>query len=165
MAKPGDKARWHLRRAQALRIGETLRATRQGLGITMTAAASAAQISRVTWHRLEKGEATVALGAWLAAARVLDMELALLAAGTAEAWALRQPADEALPLRIRLADYPQLRQLAWQVGDASQVLTPREALGLYERNWRHLQQAGLAPQERALLSALRQVFGAELPGV
>lgn len=165
MGRSGDNKRWRLGSAQALRLGQALRAARQGLGITMTAAAEAAQVSRVTWHRLEQGEATVALGAWAAAARVLDMELALLPAGTADAGAQQRPADEALPLRIPLADYPQLRQLAWQVGGHAQVLTPREALGLYERNWRHVQPARLAPQERALLAALRQVFGAEFAGV
>lgn len=165
MDTPGGNPRWGLGRAQALRLGQALRATRQDLGITMAAAAQAAQMSRVTWHRIEKGEASVALGAWLAAAQVLDVELVLVPAGTSDANAQRQPIDGVLPLRIPLADYPQLRQLAWQVGDPAQVLTPREALGLYERNWRHVQHARLTTRERALLAALRQVFGAEFPGV
>lgn len=144
----------------AVALGLALRARRKALGISMAAAADAAGISRVTWHRLEKGEATVALGSLLAAARVLGVDLRLQAAGVASPVAESALAD-ALPLHLRLDEYPQLRRLAWQVGDAAQVVSPREALGLYERNWRHLQPEWLEPKERALIDALRQVFGAE----
>ena len=33
-------------------------------------------------------------------------------------------------------------------------VTPAEALNLYERNWRHIEQAALAPHERALIHSL-----------
>ena len=164
MDRLDEQSRWHLGEAEALRLGQALRAARKALGITVTAAAQAAQISRVTWHRLEKGERTVALGALVAAAQVLDVALVLVPKGAAGK--PTPPAgDDYLPLQILLADYPQLRQLAWQVGDDRHVLTPREALGLYERNWRHVQHAALDPRERALLDALRRVFGAEFLGV
>lgn len=65
------------------------------------------------------------------------------------------------PAPTRLDDYPQLRGLAWQVADGAQTVSPREALGLYERNWRHLQVEKLEPHERALIEALRHVFGAD----
>jgi hypothetical protein len=42
-----------------------------------------------------------------------------------------------IPVRIHLDDYPQLKKLAWQI-KADTDLTPTEALGIYERNWRHL---------------------------
>lgn len=42
--------------------------------------------------------------------------------------------DVALPLLIRMTDYPGLRRLAWQVGEAVDTLSPREAFGLYTRN-------------------------------
>ena len=139
-------------------LGQVLRRQRQALGISATAAAEAARVSRVTWHRLESGEPTVAFGSWLAAAAVLGLEVSLLpVSGTPR----DRVADDSLPLRIRLGDYPQLRGLAWQVGDGAQVLSPREALGIYERNWRHLQPELLEARERALIDALRQVFGAE----
>jgi hypothetical protein len=67
-------------------------------------------------------------------------------------------AEQGLPLNIRLADFPALRGLAWQVGEGMDMLTPREALGLYERNARHFDEASLAPHEKALLHALRAVF-------
>lgn len=144
----------------AATLGLALRARRKTLGISMAAAADAACISRVTWHRLEKGEATVALGSLLAAARVLGVDLRLQSADTAPP-AAEYSLDDALPLHIRLDDYPQLRRLAWQVGDATQRVSPHEALGLYERNWRHLQPELLEQKERALIDALRQVFGVE----
>ncbi len=146
---------------QALRLGRALRIARQALGISVTAAAESARISRVTWHRLEKGEPTVALGLLLAAARVLDMDVRLQPFQAITEGREDAPPDQWLPLQIRLEDYPQLRQLAWQVGDGRQTLTPREALGLYERNWRHVQPALLEPREQALLDGLREVFGGQ----
>ena len=147
--------------AAAIELGKTLRARRKALGISATAAAEAAAVSRVTWYRLEKGEPTIAYGTLLAAAQVLGLQVQLLGD---DAGAKQAPDDvgDAMPLRIRLDAYPQLRQLAWQVADGAQVLSPREALGLYERNWRHLQPELLEPAERALIGMLREVFGAEM---
>jgi len=69
-----------------------------------------------------------------------------------------------LPARVRLADYPQLKLLAWQVQGVDE-LTPREALGIYERNWRHLNEAALLPHERNLIDTLRLAFGgSDTPG-
>jgi len=150
-----------LSQEQALRLGQDLRSARKALGITVTAAAESAHISRVTWHRLEKGEPTVALGLLLAAARVLDMDVRLRPFHAITEGRDHAPPGQWLPLHIQLEDYPQLRQLAWQVGDGKQTLTPREALGLYERNWRHVQAALLEPREQALLDGLREVFGGE----
>lgn len=160
MPHPIDDPRPDQASDAAAALGQALRARRKALGISMAAAADAARISRVTWHRLEKGEATVALGSLHAAARVLGVELRLQAPDTARP-AAEHPVEAWLPLQVRLDDYPQLTRLAWQVGDATRVVSPREALGLYERNWRHLQPELLEPKERALIDALRQVFGAE----
>jgi len=69
------------------------------------------------------------------------------------------PAQAAgVPTRIRLADYPQLERLAWQFQGASDV-TPAEALSLYERNWRHIEQDELPPHERALIQGLVSSLG------
>lgn len=134
-------------------LGARVRTRRKALGVTATAAAESAGISRVTWYRIEKGEPSVAAGAYASAAAVLDLEWALAdrnetpapAPGVAGGW---------LPVRIPLAEYPQLRKLAWHV-QGTEVLTPREALSIYERNARHLDEAELSPHERALIDALR----------
>ena len=146
-------------------LGQALRARRKALGISMVAAAEAARISRVTWHRLAKGEPTVALGSLLAAAQVLGMRIT--AASEPESASGQMPAASAdnLPLQIRLHDHPQLRRLAWQVQDDATVLSPREAFDLYQRNWRYLDSAQLQPGERALIHALAVTFGGDWPGV
>jgi hypothetical protein len=65
---------------------------------------------------------------------------------------------EWIPVRVRLADYPQLKALAWQV-HGTDTLSPLEALGIYERNARHLDAAAMSPAEQALLQALRTGLG------
>ena len=136
-----------------LAMGRAIRTRRKALDISMVAAAEAAGISKVTWHRIEKGEVTVAFGSWLQALAVLGLEARIIDP------AVPQPTvpeiGNQLPVRIRLDDYPQLRRLAWQVREGLEELSPREALGLYERNWRHVDQAALQPAEKALISALR----------
>jgi hypothetical protein len=56
------------------------------------------------------------------------------------------------------ADYPELTRLAWN-RDPARPITGEEALGLYERNWRHADTAALSQQERALIAALADRFG------
>ena len=62
-----------------------------------------------------------------------------------------------IPARVALADYPQLRALAWQV-HGTDTLTPAEALGIYERNARHLDMQAMSDDEQALLAALRMAL-------
>jgi transcriptional regulator with XRE-family HTH domain len=145
--------------AQAVRLGHTLRARRKMLGISVVAAAEAAGISRVTWHRLEKGEMTVAWGSVLAAADVLGMRLSLDEAAAAGRVGERPPnLENWLPLTIRLDDYPGLRSLAWQIREGLDSLDPRGAWEIYERNWRHLDPSELSKGEQALIHALRRTF-------
>lgn len=61
-------------------------------------------------------------------------------------------------LVIRIADYPQLRDLAWNRADG--FIAAREAFQLYERNWRHVDVDRLDDDERALLERLTAEFGA-----
>jgi transcriptional regulator with XRE-family HTH domain len=132
-------------------LGEQLRARRKQLGIAAASAAEAAGLSRVTLHRIERGEPGVTLGAWAGVAEALGLQLALVDPQAPV------PAP-ALPARIRLADHPQLRKLAWQLHGVEE-LTPQEALSLYERNWRHVDQGALQPQERALIDLLGATLG------
>lgn len=147
------------------RLGEALRARRKALGVSMATAAEAAGMSRTTWHRLERGETTVGVGALAEAARVLGLELALRDPATEANPADPPPGRELLPLQIRLGDYPQLRRLAWQIGNEATVLAPYEAMGLYERNWRHMDTEALSDEEAALIRALGKAFGNGLPDV
>ena len=139
--------------AQALTqaLGAAVRAQRKGLRVSATALAEAAGVSRVTVYRIEKGEPSVTLGAYANVLTALGLGLK----------ALPESADATsaaplgwLPARVRLADYPQLRALAWQV-HGTDTLTPAEALGIYERNARHLDMQAMSADEQALLQALR----------
>ena len=142
---------------RAIQLGAALRKRRKALGINMTAAAEAAGMHRATWHRLEQGETGVAWGLLLAATTALGLDLRILVPGD-EDTDRAAPLADALPLKIRLEDFPALRRLAWQVGEGVDTLTPREALGLYERNARHIDEPALMPHEKALLHMLRTVF-------
>jgi transcriptional regulator with XRE-family HTH domain len=147
--------------AQLQALGTQLRARRKALRVSSTAAAEAAGMSRVTLHRIEKGEPSVAAGAWANAMAALGMKLVALNTEDADtAGGHPSPADlaERIPVRVRLADYPQLKALAWQV-HGTDTLSPLEALGIYERNARHLDTAAMSPAEQALLQALRTGLG------
>lgn len=147
--------------AQLGALGEQLRARRKALRVSSTAAAEAAGMSRVTLHRIEKGEPSVASGAWANAVVALGMTLvAHSTEDTEPADGRGSPANLAgwIPVRVRLADYPQLKALAWQV-HGTDTLSPLEALGIYERNARHLDPSAMSPAELALLQALRAGLG------
>jgi transcriptional regulator with XRE-family HTH domain len=136
-------------------LGERIRAARKRQRVSAVAAAEAAGISRVTLHRIERGEPTVAIGAWDAAAGAIGLSLDLLDANAAT-----EPRK--LPKRIRLRDYPQLKKLAWQLHGVDEI-TPADALNLYERNWRHVDRANISEDEAALIDALsRQLGGGRL---
>ena len=56
-------------------------------------------------------------------------------------------------MRIVVANYPQLRQLCWN-RPANTVLDGDEALAVYERNWRFVDESALDADERALIARL-----------
>jgi hypothetical protein len=62
---------------------------------------------------------------------------------------------------IRIADWPQLHSLCWSIRGCAEI-TPKEALPIYERNWRHLDEAAHSEGERSLLERLiREVGGGQ----
>lgn len=143
--------------ARALMLGGQIRLRRKALGVNATAVAESAGMSRVTLYRIEHGEPSVTFGAYLAVLDVLNMTLAVSYEPGNVADQPSLPKEGWIPVSIPLANYPQLKRLAWQV-TAAESLSPREALDIYERNWRHLDVAGLNEQERRLIDALRAVL-------
>jgi hypothetical protein len=115
-------------------------------------------MSRVTLQRIEKGEASVTVGAWMSVAAVLGLDLVLVDPKARER--LSQRARALLPREIRPDHYPQLEKLAWQI-HRGQPLSPEEALELYERNWRHVDVTALGDEEREFLELLLEAFGRE----
>ena len=61
---------------------------------------------------------------------------------------------------IELADFPQLRQLCWNL--KTEYLTRADAFALYERNWRLIDQSMLTVTERALIDQLKSELGGGL---
>ncbi len=141
--------------ARLTALGHRIRAHRKALGASATATAEAAGMSRVTLYRIEQGEPSVTMGAYLSALAALGLDLEL-----ADPRARPRSAREGprLPKTIRLKDHPQLRKLAWQrkAGDA---ISPKEALTLYERNWRHVDRRALDPRELELVKLLVEELG------
>lgn len=137
-------------------LGDRIRARRKALRVSATAAAEAAGVSRVTLHRIEKGEPSVTMGAWVNVLAALNMELQIGQEDRGRD-AAETDVTPTVPVRIPLADYPQLKSLAWQV-HGSDTLTPVEALDIYERNARHLEMDAMTPRELALWKALQQAF-------
>lgn len=145
--------------AERLRaLGEQIRLHRKALRVNATAAAEAAGMSRVTLHRIEQGEPSVTMGAYLNAVAALGLHLGIITPSQAASNEAANDRKGWLPARVPIADYPQLKQLAWQVHGTDE-LTPAEALGIYERNWRHLDLAAMEPGERDLVDALRLALG------
>jgi len=144
--------------SRAVDVGKQIRAQRKVLGVSATTAAEAAGMSRVTWYRIEKGVTSVTLGACLSALTVLGLDLKIIQPSSYDQNSDGDPNNtESIPVQIVLADYPQLKQLAWQVHGVD-ALSPREALSIYERNWRHVDADTMEPHERNLVAALRQIF-------
>lgn len=144
---------------KALRdLGQRLREYRKQMKISAVATAEAAGLSRVTLYRIEQGEPSVAIGAFVSVVFALGLKLEL------KGWPKEEiqikKTSQGIPKKIRIADYKQLKKLAWQLRD-TKALTPEEALNLYERNWRHVDLQNLDEKEKKLIHALLIFFGRE----
>lgn len=138
-------------------LGQQIRAQRKALKVNANAVAEAAGMSRVTFYRIEKGEPAVTMGAYMNALTALGLNVDV--SNSAKPGAGDPTADREawLPARIRLADYPQLKQLAWQIH--AEALSPNEAWDIYTRNQRHMDESALTAGERQLVAALQIAFG------
>lgn len=141
-------------------LGQQIRAYRKGLKLSATTVAQAAGMSRITLHRIEAGEPAVTMGAYFNAMTALGIHFEIVPIEHPEAIEPGRDDDRRgwIPARIKLADYPQLKQLAWQVHGTDE-LTPTEALGIYVRNWRHLDESLLTQHEKELIEALNAGLG------
>ena len=139
-------------------MGKLIRVHRKALRISATTAAEAAGMSRVTLHRIENGEPSVTIGAYLNVMESMNMDFGIIKPAESDDNALNVDRNGWIPVRVYLANYPQLKQLAWQV-HGTDALTPAEALSIYERNWRHMDVNALEPHERQLVDALRIGLG------
>ena len=139
-------------------LGQRLRERRKELRVSATTTAEAAEMSRVTLYRIEKGEPSVAMGAYLSVISALGLAL-----DVRDPLKKKMPPSNSknkLPKKIRIASYKQLKRLAWQL-KGTQELTHEEVLDPYERNWRHVDIAAMDAREKKLLEMLLAAFGRE----
>ena len=142
--------------SQLAEIGQLIRQHRRSFKITANAAAETAGISRVTLHRIEKGEPTVSMGAYLNIVSALGLHLHLSAKTDIEDAANGNNVDK-LPVRILLSDYPQLKVLAGHVSGVKE-LSLVEAYSVYDRNKRFLDIESLSDSEQELIELLGVAF-------
>lgn len=137
-------------------LGQKLRERRKELGVNSIETAEAAELSRVTLYRIEKGEPSVTMGAYLSVIIALGLKFDVVGSNSGSQ---EQPMTK-LPKKIRIASYKQLKRIAWQLKDTKE-LTPEEVLNLYERNWRHVDVSSMESREKKLLESLLKAFGRE----
>lgn len=116
-------------------IGDALRIERKRLGLTQAEVARRARIPRQKLIQVEQGRPGVAMAAYAA---VMDA-LAL--------------APDVKPAEVRIADYTQLKRLAWN-RPGTDAIAERDALALYERYWDLVDPDRMDARERALLHRL-----------
>jgi transcriptional regulator with XRE-family HTH domain len=121
-------------------FGQALRAERKRLGLTQAEVARRARLPRQKLIQVEQGRPGVAMAAYAAVMAALGL------------------APAVKPAEVPLADYPQLRRLAWNRPGAD-TISERDALALYERHWDLVDPEHLIARERALLENLVERHG------
>jgi len=61
-------------------------------------------------------------------------------------------------MQIKITDFPQLRLIAWNRQEDA-LIEEEEALALYERNWRFVDQEHLTSDEQSLIQRLVRDYG------
>ena len=144
------------------RLGAQIAARRKILKVRAQVCAEVAGISRVTLHRIEGGEPTVNMGAYLQVCDALGLHLALMPLGVGGQGVnqVENAAQDPEMPHIRIKDYPQLKALAWQLKD-DEYLTDAQVISIYERNKRFLDLNHLDERERLLMQRLVDTRGME----
>lgn len=128
-------------------LGAGLRSARKSLGLTMQEVAEASGISRVTLHKVEKGDPSVSAGALASVALALGVPISL-------------EVHSAPDLdNIVVGNYRGLSSLTWQL-DSGTSLSGYEAWSIYSKNWRHLDLSLIDTKEGGLIQELSKRFGA-----
>lgn len=137
-------------------IGQRIRQHRKAFKITANATGETAGISLVTLHRIEKGDPSEGMGAYLNVISALDLKFHLSKKEVAGCDSNRSRVSQ-LPVRILLDDYPQLKKFAWHVQGVDE-LSPVEAHSIYERNKRFLNRENLSESKQELIDLLGVAF-------
>lgn len=144
----------YLQRNYLASIGQQIHLRRKTLKVSAESVAVAAGISRITLHRIEKGEPGVNMGAFISVIEALGLQFSVSTKDFQSPGVSKGAVDLS---KIVIKDYPQLKQLAWQLQDDG-VLTAVEAKNLYERNEKHIYFDLINEKEKELIKLLGVQF-------
>ena len=125
------------------RLGLALRAARRANELTLDDLAQRTGFSLRFLSELERGKEGASIGRALRVAAAVGVDLV--------ARTTRSPL-------LDLDRYPELKLLAWQ-RDRNRYLGEKDALALYEANWRFVESNRLLPRESALIRRLARRYG------
>lgn len=124
-------------------LGRLLRQARRKAELTLEDVSARTGMSLRFLSELERGKEGASLGRVLQVAAALGVDL--------------QAQAGAVPL-IEIDRYPELKLLGWQ-RKGQRFIDERDALALYEANWRFVDAEHLIPREAALIRQLADRHG------
>ncbi len=134
-------------------LGQKILLQRKKLKAAAESVALAAAISRITLHRIEKGEPGVGMGAYMSVIIALGLSLSIQEGAPK----LIDAKEDNLLSAIAIKDYPQLKLISWQLRDDA-VLNAMEAKNMYERNQKYILFNEMTEQEKKLIKRLGVEF-------
>jgi len=134
-------------------LGQKILLQRKKLKVAAESVALAAAISRITLHRIEKGEPGVGMGAYMSVIIALGLSLSIQEGAPK----LIDAKEDNLLSAIAIKDYPQLKLISWQLRDDA-VLNAMEAKNMYERNQKYILFNEMTEQEKKLIKRLGVEF-------
>jgi transcriptional regulator with XRE-family HTH domain len=134
-------------------LGQKILLQRKKLQVAAESVALTAGISRITLHRIEKGEPSVSMGAYISVIIALGLSLGIDEKNPE----FNDATEESNLSDIAIQDYPQLKLISWQLKDDA-VLNAVEAKNMYERNQKYIRFNEMTEQEKKLINQLGIVF-------
>jgi transcriptional regulator with XRE-family HTH domain len=134
-------------------MGQKILLQRKKLQVAAESVALTAGISRITLHRIEKGERSVSMGAYMSVIIALGLSLSIDENNPE----FNDATKESNLSDIAIQDYPQLKLISWQLKDDA-VLNAVEAKNMYERNQKYIRFNEMTEQEKKLINQLGVVF-------
>jgi transcriptional regulator with XRE-family HTH domain len=134
-------------------LGQRILLQRKKLKVAAESVALAAAISRITLHRIEKGEPGVSMGAYMSVVIALGLRLSIKEVNPRPDDIEEEKNISAIPIK----DYPQLKLISWQLKDDA-VLNALEAKNMYERNQKYILFNEMTAHEKKLIKQLGVEF-------
>jgi transcriptional regulator with XRE-family HTH domain len=132
--------------------GQRILLQRKFLKVAAESVALAAGISRVTLHRIEKGDPGVSIGAYVSTLQALGMQMTI-----SSKLEVGSNSHSINLSKIAIDEYPELKKISWQLKDGV-TLTALEAKNMYERNEKFISFDALCEHEKQLIEHLGVQF-------